>query len=335
MNLYLLPILKLLGLLATTFFGVAEHLNQRAKSPQSESRRRRWGIAAILISFSIAAGAELIDTLTRKQEAISASKRAADAAEKTERIIGDLNRSLHPLLPFTVTAEFALNTQDSAFRLLRSKLIKVIPREEGWEWPALVPGGNLFPDRQKDPMAYALLTAYPQTTVFLTKGPIDTSLAPEKQLTNLSFQIGKTFGRTEFSPGIKNHHVPDPDGRDREFHYGDSGGVVIYFPSMKVGLADCYSDGAMVSVDDLLGAQIRVDLSPYFVVKRAEGIVNNRVIIDAIELYELDIELPGHQVIELYRKDFKQIRGEGMGHGFNYLFIFPKTLKEMSRIFEP
>lgn len=90
-----LPPLKLLGLLLTAFFGLAEHFREKGKSREVERRNRRWSIAAIPQSLSVAATAEVIDAVSRKHEADDAARRAAESAEQTQKIVSNLDRSLH------------------------------------------------------------------------------------------------------------------------------------------------------------------------------------------------------------------------------------------------
>lgn len=92
---YILPALKLLGLLLTAFFGLAALFREKGESLEHARRNRRWGIAAIFASVAIAASAELIDTIFKKHEATAAAIRAAESARQTQTIISDLDRSLH------------------------------------------------------------------------------------------------------------------------------------------------------------------------------------------------------------------------------------------------
>src|SRR6267378_709055 len=105
---YLLPTLKLVGLFLTAFFGVAEHVREKGESPQIERRNRRWSITAILLSLTVAASAELIDAVSKKQEAINAANSAAESAKQTRLIVNDLERSLHPLFPIKIKPTFSV-----------------------------------------------------------------------------------------------------------------------------------------------------------------------------------------------------------------------------------
>ena len=68
---YILPALKLIGLLLTAFFWLAALFRQKGESLDHERRNRRWTIAAIFASFAVAASAELIDTIYKKQDVIT------------------------------------------------------------------------------------------------------------------------------------------------------------------------------------------------------------------------------------------------------------------------
>ncbi len=311
MTAYLLPLLKLLGLLFTAFFGIAEHLNKRKRSLNSESTRKKWGIIAILVSFLVAAGAELIDDIGKIHEAAVSEKRYTEANEKTQRIIADLDRSLHPLLPIRVSITIKLNTQSHLFDALRTKIINETRKTD---WKRLILNGDLFPNRNSDPQSYALLTAQPRPTIFLTKSPRH-NVFPANQDVDLTFVLKNSIE----SPQL------DQELKERYYTYDKSGDIFVEFPVEDFSKA-VYSSGEIISTSDLPGSQISIWIYPYA----------SPEISKYISVSSLDIIFPGNQEIILdslkldSKKNHAYIRQQGW-----FSYRFPNTKKGLQKLYQP
>jgi hypothetical protein len=67
--LFLLLLLKVLGLLLSAFFAVSEYFREKGKTPEQSRRSRHWSIVAILASLAVAVSAEALDIVIRHCEA--------------------------------------------------------------------------------------------------------------------------------------------------------------------------------------------------------------------------------------------------------------------------
>jgi hypothetical protein len=296
---YLLPILKLLGILLAGFFGIAEHFKNKSKTIEQQRRNRFWSITAILISLTVATSAELVDTISKKHEAIDAAKRAEESAKQTLIIMGDLDRSLHPLFP-----------------------IKIYP-----VFHAVL---DSFPNSIRESAEYSLSTTDLQVIVFLIKNPTTVAINRENVNPDLSFALGKTYG--------KPFNEEDEDKPKKKSSFNNNitftkGAIIMHIPYDTITASDCYSNGKIVSSVDLLGTQLIIKTSPFFELKG--DVYNQTLMAEVSKAFLIDfinIELPGSQEIQLHQKDFKIIKSK---EGNLFIYTFPKTKEDMLKIFLP
>lgn len=334
---YILPVLKLLGLFLTAFFGVAEHFRRKGKSPEIERRNRRWSIGAILLSLIVAAGAEIIDVTSKKHEATEAANRAAESARQTQQIVNDLDRSLHPLFPIKIKPVFKVELNHPSLASYRDRLVKAFPANEEALAPELAPGSPLFPDRNREPVAYALLTAAPQTTIFLVRNPANPPVPIGNEEPDLSISLKNTSAEPPATAG----HKQKPGTKvEIEYGYTKDGSVSIEYPTETINVTDHYSKGKIISPSDLLGSQMSIEIWPAIGIglvapardQSPIGHDDMDSLSESFGISWIDIELPGSQEIQLQSKDFERVPYRG--HNV-YVYTFPKTKEELSKMFLP
>src|ERR1043166_1413037 len=108
-----LTILKILSLLVAACFSLAEQFDEGANAAV-ERRKRKRGRIAILISLALAITAEAFEAFNKKAEAIQQQKENAENAEKTVRLLAQMDRSLKPIFPlrFHFTLTVGLNSPE-------------------------------------------------------------------------------------------------------------------------------------------------------------------------------------------------------------------------------
>lgn len=326
---YILPALKLLGLLLTAFFGLAALFRGKGESPEQTRRDRRWGIAAIFVSVAIAASAELIDTIFKKQEATTAAVRAAESARQTQTIINDLDRSLHLLFPIEIHTVFGAELSHPSLAGFRQRLINAVPADKESSWPKLDPSTKLFPDPNREGAAYALLNVAPQVRVFLVRKPANPAASFANEEPDLSFSLKTTNGPPPALDRVKSSSVK---ATMTSYGYSETGRITMHFPYETINASDCYSNGQIISPSDLLGARMTIQISPYFGLRNVEDETVGPALSNAIELEWIDIELPGNREIQLHPKDFERSKYKNDNL---FIFTFPKTKEEMEKLFLP
>jgi hypothetical protein len=333
---YILPVLKLLGLLLTAFFAISQHFREQDKSPELERRNRRWSITAILLSLTVAASAELIGVILKKEEATNAAKRAAESAEQTRQIVSDLDRSLHPLFPIKIKPGFRVELRHPSLASFRERLINAIPADKDVAPLVLAPSTPQFPNRNLEPEAYGLLTADPQVKVFIVRHPTDPPVSIDKEVVDLSFDLKTTLPRPPVPAGGK---VSPRVKIDKDYGYSKEGFVTIGFPSETINVSDCFSKGTIVSPSDLVGSRMFIEIEPIMEgLKVAVSVPDEgpsdpadlRKLGESFEIDWLDIELPGIQEFQLHKKDFERVTFD---HRSFFIYTFPKTKEALSKMF--
>jgi len=229
-----------------------------------------------------------------REQMLAEVQRAAESAEHAQKIISDLDRSLHPLFPIKIHATFQADLREPLYAAYRERLIKAAPADEESPWPELGPDTSLFPDRNRERYAFNLLMAPPQMSVFLVRNPAESPGSFEKKEPDLNFVLKSTAPDPPLPVGKR----PSPRPKiDREYGFSKVGVVSIHFPTETISKPD-YSNGQIVSDLDLLGARMKIEISRWFT------------------LSLISIELPGGREIQLgqneEKKDFE--RSEAGNH---------------------
>ena len=244
-----------------------------------------------------------------REQMLGEVQRAAKSAEQAQKIIKDLDRSLHPLFPLKVHATFLADLRPGIYAAYRERLIKAASADEESAGPELAVDSPLFPDKKRDEKAYNLLMAPPQMSVWFIQHPV----APEwydKQEPDVNFVLENTAADPPLAVGQKAIARPKID---KEYGFDKDGIVSIRFPAETIK-APSYSDGHMVSTLDLLGSRMAIHISPWFT------------------LYSVSIELPGGLEMQFHEKDFQHIAGRSEGL---LIFTFPKTKEDFSKLIIP
>ncbi|WPU92834.1 hypothetical protein SNE25_26270 [Mucilaginibacter sabulilitoris] len=314
---YILPVLKFSGLLAATFFGIAEHFNKRDKSKESERRKRKWGIVAILISFIIASGSELIETISKRQEAIDSAKAAERAARNAERIINDVNRTLHPIFPISINITIEFRLDSPIFHSYRSSLIKKLPEDDEF---AFTNHTKYFPDKNKFPDAYALLTTSPRATLFIKKHGFG-----KIHETNLSFRLDIT----DINKLSKNKLLDIQKSNNQlEYEMTFEHNIWVTYPTTVITNQNSFSDGEIMSTLDLLNADLEIEIMPFNYIRNTR--FNNQMG-NAVFLSFVTLTFPGRPDIFIESEKVTKFTEHGMGTKHRYLYRFPKTFQEWNK----
>jgi hypothetical protein len=325
-----LAVFKVLGLVLTAFFGIAEFFRNKAGTPDNERRRRTWGIAAILSSLALAAAAEILDAISKTHEATDAAKRAADSADQARHIIYDLDRSLHPLLPLEVTLIYSVRFNDPLFTAFRMRLMKAALKDDASR-PILHWGNPFFPNPRDELAPYAALTAEIEAMMFVVRKPKD-SVPLEREEPDLSVPLsGRSF--SGHTAGADELIADDLDSV--QFNYSKEGDVFINTSAHTVKASDCYFNGRIISMSDLLGSRMSVRIQAFtrfFGDNLNKDLMDQAVMRAEYEPMNIFLSSPGRREIEIRRGQMK-VQDAAKGRWFS--FTFPTSLDAMEKLLVP
>ena len=237
-------------------------------------------------------------------------QRAAESAEQAQRIIHDLDRSLHPFFPINMRAIFRADLRHPPYAAYRDRLVKAAPVDEESLWPELASDSPLFPDKIRERDAYSLLVAPPQMVVFFYRKAANAFMSFEKEEPDLTIAMESTSA----DPPLPAGKTPGPHLQiPREYAFSKDGIVSIHFPTEKV-VKPYYSNGQIVSDLDLTDVMMAVEVSPWFT------------------LNWISIELNGNREIQLREEDFRRLESRGK---LIYSFRFPKDKEAFAKLFVP
>jgi hypothetical protein len=176
----------------------------------------------------------------------------------------------------------------------------------------------------KDNAAANLLWFFPQPTILLFRHP--TTIIRGEGRTDFAGEPDMTISPIKGRP-------PSPD-RDpkkklpiseyaldqRTFAYGQNV-VEISIGKLVDNPNDRYSNGEIVSMVDLVGAQIITQICPYFLDPVKDDVAGS------FRLTRLLLAFPGRQELDIKEKDLE--RQEGRNQSSLYLYNLPKTKEEL------
>jgi hypothetical protein len=290
-----LSVLKIVGVIGA-FFGFAEARKTEAV------RGKRLYLPALVFLF-VAVVAEVYDAVIKQQD-------AREMAYRFERLIRPLGR-------VKISMGYILPLDAPELAPYRDQLVRWQKADDDSPFP--IP---------KDRAAATLLGFFPQATIFFFRHP--TSIVRREGRADIGGEPDMSIFPDEGRPpdvAADSPNIPTISRetlKQRTFNYRENG-VEIRLGQSVDSPDDRYSNGEIVSLADLVGAQIIVRLAPFWldpVIKDPSAAAN------AYRLSRLGLEFSGRQNINLDEKDFKREQGDRNFPSF-YLYNLPKTKDDL------
>lgn len=313
---------KILGLVIGVVASVRQLSRKKTGAPEE---RKGIALLLVLLGFGTAIVAELIDASNRERS-------AQEALKRNNELLAEVQRTLHPLFPLYVDVAFTAPLTGAPMSALRSRLEAKFKDEQSrdpkvpfvWLHP---PGEPLFPRCESEPLAHNVLNAELSSAIKLygrekTKAQLfddpDIKFCPCPQL--------------RFYPGgvmvSKSGELPDKWLEARDFAFNPATGLKIDDGSREINLSDVdKSSGEMVSVDDLIGATLEVEV--FFEMGEC-GRNETAPEKDTIRFTGMTIMLPGYRRLFIDRSKFTELSVSEKGG--RYRFSFPTTKDEFAKL---
>jgi hypothetical protein len=274
-----LAVLQVLGVVLTGIFGL---LGLLTKYRNDVGRITKWGriaLVGIVVSTLVAVSSQAL-------EAVRKARESRAAAERTERIISEVARAVHPLTSIEATA-WALMPWDHPQLASYRKRIEPQLRRIATEWR-----GNIFeqplicrtlsclvgqrpPLSQRDAMSALVSTPTisfdRKSSLFPSKSETRVRLLTESRLHVAIYK--NRIDPATFAVRSSSSSQPPPDlafsvdydssdSRGPELTYEIKNQALVLYTSGRVTPRFGYSGGSIVAIPDLLNAQMLVALAP-------------------------------------------------------------------------
>ena len=318
-----LTILKIVSLLVAALFSLAEQ-GEDGRDKKAARRKQKRARIAIMVSLVLAIMGEGLETVHKRAEATRQEVENRENAAKMVTLLEQADRSLHPIFPlkFSFHANIGLNSPVLADlkKGLLEEIAKQAPDEDRRIY--IRPQGP-FPADFYQGSAFVMANAELQMRVFIERHPSPGPIAPIED-PDLSFAVKSTF--STFSPVREDEKVPDHVLDDRDFkpHVDYWGGDQLGYSGAYIPIKqeDCWYNGSITSVSDLLGARFEVEVSP-----AVDGTIR-----DSISLNGVSIVLPGDRELQLNSDLWKRFSDE---YNIRYVLDLPATKEEFEKLILP
>ena len=244
-----LLIIKIVGLIVGAVASAVA-----ARQDAKASGKKRNAVILIVVGFSVAVAAELVDA-SQKQ------KNALDATRRNNELLAEVQRTLHPLYPLGVNLRWrAVLTNAPAFR---TQLEQIYKRQNPGSADVvyLYSSDSEFPSCGKDPIGFAIVSAALASTVQLysrqrTKAgrfeEADVKFSPSVKR---DFPETRGFGKGTVAAGgdLQRHRI-----ESRDYLFSRANGLLMSDGYQKIDFVDGKNTTDVVSVDDLPGATLEV-----------------------------------------------------------------------------